>query len=469
MSKIPSIIYLKKYEEVNVNRRIDLNGKDIPKQWYNIQADMPTPIPPPLNPATGQPITPDMLAPVFPMNLIEQEVSNERWITIPDEVIEKYLIWRPTPLYRAIYLEKFLDTPARIYFKNEGVSPPGSHKPNTAIAQAYYNKTFGIKRLATETGAGQWGSALAFACNQFGLELKVYMVRISYNQKPYRRILMETWGAKCVPSPSPDTNAGRKFLEQNPEHPGSLGISISEAIEDAVTSKDSRYSLGSVLNHVILHQTILGLEAHKQLEMIGEYPDIVIGCAGGGSNFSGLSMPFVRDKIHGKKVQIIASEPSSCPTMTKGPYVYDFGDTAETTPLLPMHSLGHGFVPAPIHAGGLRYHGMAPIVSRLLMDNLIEARAYGQLETFAAGITFARTEGFVPAPETNHAIACVIEEAKKAKEEGKEKVILMNWSGHGIIDLAAYDAYLSGKLEDYKLPDDDIQKLLRDLEKFPKP
>lgn len=469
MSKIPSIIYTKKYEEVNVNRRIDLNGKDIPKQWYNIQADMPTPIPPPLNPATGQPITPDMLAPVFPMNLIEQEVSNERWITIPTEVIEKYLIWRPTPLYRAIYLEKFLDTPARIYFKNEGVSPPGSHKPNTAIAQAYYNKAFGIKRLATETGAGQWGSALAFACNQFGLELKVYMVRISYNQKPYRRILMETWGAKCVPSPSPDTNAGRKFLEQNPEHPGSLGISISEAIEDAVTSKDSRYSLGSVLNHVILHQTILGLEAHKQLEMIGEYPDIVIGCAGGGSNFSGLSMPFVRDKIHGKKVQIIASEPSSCPTMTKGPYVYDFGDTAETTPLLPMHSLGHGFVPAPIHAGGLRYHGMAPIVSRLLMDNLIEARAYGQLETFAAGITFARTEGFVPAPETNHAIACVIEEAKKAKEEGKEKVILMNWSGHGIIDLAAYDAYLSGKLEDYKLPDDDIQKLLRDLEKFPKP
>ncbi len=452
-----------------MNRRIDLDSKNIPRQWYNIQADMPTPIPPPLNPATGQPITPDMLAPVFPMNLIEQEVSTERWINIPDEVIEKYLIWRPTPLYRAIYLEKFLGTPARIYFKNEGVSPPGSHKPNTAIAQAYYNKAFGIKRLATETGAGQWGSALAFACNQFGLELKVYMVRISYNQKPYRRILMETWGAKCVPSPSPDTNAGRKFLEQNPEHPGSLGISISEAIEDAVTSKDSRYSLGSVLNHVILHQTILGLEAHKQLEMIGEYPDIVIGCAGGGSNFSGLSMPFVRDKIHGKKLQIIACEPSSCPTMTKGPYVYDFGDTAETTPLLPMHSLGHGFVPAPIHAGGLRYHGMAPIVSRLLMDNLIEARAYGQLETFAAGITFARTEGFVPAPETNHAIACVIEEAKKAKDEGKEKVILMNWSGHGIIDLAAYDAYLYGKLEDYKLPDDDIQKLLKDLEKFPKP
>lgn len=452
-----------------MDRKIFLNEKDMPKQWYNIQADLPNPLPPPLNPATGQPITPDMLAPVFPMNLIEQEVSSERWIDIPEEVLEKYLIWRPTPLYRAYSLEKYLKTPARIYFKNEGVSPPGSHKPNTAIAQAYYNKVFGIKRMATETGAGQWGSALAFACNQFGLECKVYMVRVSYNQKPYRRILMETWGAKCVPSPSPDTNAGRKFLEQNPEHPGSLGISISEAIEDAVTSKDTRYSLGSVLNHVLLHQTIIGLEVQKQLAMIGEYPDIVVGCAGGGSNFSGLSLPFVRDKIHGKKIKIVACEAASCPTLTKGPYVYDFGDTAETTPLLPMYSLGHGFVPAPIHAGGLRYHGMAPIVSRLLTDGLIEARAYTQLETFAAGITFARTEGFIPAPETNHAIQCVIEEAKKAKEEGKEKVILMNWSGHGIIDLSAYDAYISGKLEDYVLPDEEIQHLLKDLEKFPKP
>ena len=452
-----------------MNRQIILNEKDIPKQWYNIQADMPNPVPPPLNPGTGQPITPDMLAPVFPMNLIEQEVSTERWINIPDEVLEKYLIWRPTPLYRARFLEQSLKTPARIYFKNEGVSPPGSHKPNTAIAQAYYNKAFGIKRLATETGAGQWGSALAFACNQFGLELKVYMVRISYNQKPYRRLMMETWGAKCVPSPSPDTNAGRKFLEQNPEHPGSLGISISEAIEDAVTTKDSRYSLGSVLNHVLLHQTIIGLEAHKQLSSIGEYPDIVIGCAGGGSNLAGLALPFVRDKIHGKNVKIMAVEPASCPSLTKGAYVYDFGDTAETTPLLAMFSLGHGFVPAPIHAGGLRYHGMAPIISKLFADKLIEAKSYTQLETFAAGITFARTEGFIPAPETNHAIACTIDEAKKAKEEGKEKVILMNWSGHGIIDLAAYDAYLSGKLEDYVLPDDDIKKLLKDLEKFPKP
>ena len=451
------------------DKKLLLPEKEMPRQWYNIQADLPNPLPPPLNPATGQPITPDMLAPVFPMNLIEQEVSSERWIDIPDEVLEKYLIWRPTPLHRAYSLEKFLGTPARIYFKNESVSPPGSHKPNTAIAQAYYNKVFGIKRLATETGAGQWGSALAFACNQFGLECKVYMVRVSYNQKPYRRILMETWGAKCVPSPSQDTNAGRKFLAQNPEHPGSLGISISEAIEDAVTSKDTRYSLGSVLNHVLLHQTVIGLEAHKQLEMIGEYPDILIGCAGGGSNFSGCALAFVRDKIHGKKLKIIAAEPTSCPTLTKGPYVYDFGDTAETTPLLPMHSLGHGFVPAPIHAGGLRYHGMAPILSRLVVDGLVEARAYPQLETFAAGITFARTEGFVPAPETNHAIACVIEEAKRAKEEGKEKVILFNWSGHGIIDLAAYDAYLSGKLEDYVLPDEEIQKLIKDLEKFPKP
>jgi tryptophan synthase beta chain len=451
------------------DKKIVLPEKEMPRQWYNIQADLPNPLPPPLNPGTGQPITPDMLAPVFPMNLIEQEVSSERWINIPDEVLEKYLIWRPTPLHRAYSLEKFLGTPARIYFKNEGVSPPGSHKPNTAIAQAYYNKVFGIKRLATETGAGQWGSALAFACSLFGLECKVYMVRVSYNQKPYRRILMETWGAKCVPSPSPDTNAGRKFLAQNPEHPGSLGISISEAIEDAVTSKDTRYSLGSVLNHVLLHQTVIGLETHKQLAMIGEYPDIVIGCAGGGSNFSGFALPFVRDKIHGKELKIIAAEPTSCPTMTKGPYVYDFGDTAETTPLLPMHSLGHGFIPAPIHAGGLRYHGMAPILSRLVVDGLVEARAYAQLETFAAGITFARTEGYIPAPETNHAIACVLEEAKKAKEEGKEKVIIMNWSGHGIIDLAAYDAYLSGKLEDYVLPDEEIQRLIKDLEKFPKP
>ncbi len=452
-----------------MEKKVFLNEKDMPRAWYNIQADMPTPLPPPLNPATGQPITPDMLAPIFPMNLIEQEVSTERWITIPDEVLERLLMWRPTPLCRATALEKYLGTPAKIFYKNEGASPPGSHKPNTAIPQAYYNRQFGIKRLTTETGAGQWGSALSFACSQFGLELKVYMVRVSYNQKPYRRVMMEAWGGRCVPSPSPDTNAGRRFLEENGDHPGSLGIAISEAIEDAVNSRDTRYSLGSVLNHVLMHQTVIGLEAEKQLASIGLYPDVVIGCAGGGSNFAGISLPFVRDKIHGKNVKIIAAEPTSCPTLTKGPYVYDFGDTAQTTPLLPMHSIGHGFIPAPIHAGGLRYHGMAPVVSRLLMDGLIEARAYNQLETFGAGITFARTEGFLPAPETNHAIACVIEEAKRAKEEAKEKVILMNWSGHGIIDLPSYDAFMAGKLQDYALPDEEIAGLMKAIEHYPKP
>jgi tryptophan synthase beta chain len=448
-----------------MNKKIFLNEQDMPREWYNIQADLPNPLPPPLNPETGEPISPDMLTPIFPMNLIEQEVSTERWIKIPDEVLERLVMWRPSPLYRADALERFLETPARIYYKNEGVSPAGSHKPNTAVAQAYYNKVAGVKRLTTETGAGQWGSALAYACNQFGLEVKIYMVRVSYNQKPYRRIMMETWGGKCVPSPSPDTNAGKKFLEQNADHPGSLGIAISEAIEDAVTSQNTKYSLGSVLNHVLMHQTIIGLEAEKQLKMVGDYPDIVIGCAGGGSNFAGLSFPFIRDKIHGKNVRIVASEPTSCPTLTKGPYVYDFGDTAQMTPLLPMYSIGHEFVPAPIHAGGLRYHGMAPLVSRLCTDGLIEAKAYNQLETFGAGIAFARTEGFIPAPETNHAIACVIEEAKKAKEEGKEKVILMNWSGHGVIDLPSYDAYLAGRLEDYAMPDEEIQKLIRDLKR----
>jgi tryptophan synthase beta chain len=452
-----------------MERKIFLSEKEMPKAWYNIQADLPNPLPPPLNPATGEPITPDMLEPILPMNLIEQEVSTERWIDIPDEVRERLVMYRPSPLYRAYSLERFLGTPARIYFKNEGVSPAGSHKPNTAIAQAYYNKMAGIKRLTTETGAGQWGSALSFACNQFGLDIKVYMVRVSYDQKPYRRIMMETWGGKCVPSPSPDTNAGRKFLEENPNHPGSLGIAISEAIEDAVTSKNTKYSLGSVLNHVLMHQTIIGLEAEKQLAMAGEYPDVVIGCAGGGSNFAGIAFPFVRDKIYGKEIRIVAAEPTSCPTLTRGPYTYDFGDAAGTTPLLPMYSIGHSFVPAPIHAGGLRYHGMAPLVSRLFADGLIEARAYNQLETFGAGITFARTEGFIPAPETNHAIACVIEEAKRAKEEGKEKVILMNFSGHGIIDLPSYDTFMSGRLEDYALPDEEIGKLIRDLEKFPKP
>ena len=409
------------------------------------------------------------LAPIFPMNLIEQEVSPQRWIDIPEPVLEKYAYYRPSPLGRAYALEQFLQTPAKIYFKNEGVSPAGSHKPNTAIPQAYYNKVFGTKRISTETGAGQWGSALSFAAALFGLEAKVYMVRISFDQKPYRRLMMNTWGATCVPSPSPDTNAGRKMLEQNPDSPGSLGIAISEAVEDAVTTPDTKYALGSVLNHVMLHQTIIGLEAQKQMKKIGEYPDIVIACAGGGSNFAGLALPFILDKINGKQVQVIAVEPASCPTMTRGPFVYDFGDTVQMTPLLPMHSLGHAFIPAPIHAGGLRYHGMAPIVSQLIMDKMIEPRAVFQLETFAAGVTWARTEGFIPAPETNHALAAVIQEAKKCKEEGKAKTILVNWSGHGLVDLMAYNAYFEGKLFDYEMPDEEIKQALKALENFPKP
>ncbi len=450
-------------------RKIFLSEKDIPRQWYNIQADMPTPLQPPLHPGTGQPIGPEDLARVFPMNLIEQEVSTERWIDIPEEVLEKLLIWRPTPLQRAYALERHLDTPAKIYYKNEAVSPAGSHKPNTAIAQAYYNKAFGIKRLCTETGAGQWGSALSLGCSMFGLELKVFMVRVSFEQKPYRRLMMKTWGADCVSSPSADTQFGRKVLEEDPDCPGSLGIAISEAIEEAVTSEDARYSLGSVLNHVMLHQTIIGLETQKQMEMVGKYPDVVVGCVGGGSNFAGLSFPYIRDKIHGRSLEIIAVEPTACPTITRGPFAYDFGDTAATTPLLPMHSLGHNFLPRPIHAGGLRYHGMSPLVSQLVLDNLIEPRAYDQLQTYEAGVIFAQHEGLICAPETNHAIAAVIEEAKKAKEEGKEKVIVFNLSGHGLLDLSGYDAYLDGKLTDYTLPQEDIDRTVQELEKYPKP
>ncbi len=454
--------------------KIFLNEDDIPKQWYNVAADMPTPMQPPLNPGTGQPLGPEDLAPVFPMNLIEQEVSTERWIDIPEEVLDKLLIWRPSPLYRAEKLERFLNCPVKIYYKNEGVSPAGSHKPNTAVAQVYYNKEFGIKRISTETGAGQWGSALSFACNQFGLEAKVYMVRVSYEQKPYRRLMMNTWGATCVPSPSTETEAGRKILSQDPNSPGSLGIAISEAVEDAVTSEaqgrpSTRYSLGSVLNHVLLHQTIIGLEAQKQMDMVGDYPDVVIGCCGGGSNFAGIAFPYVRDKIHGKDVRIVAVEPTSCPTMTRGPFAYDFGDTVQMTPLMPMHTLGHDFVPAPIHAGGLRYHGMAPLVSQLILDKIIEPVAVQQLETFEAGVTWARTEGFISAPETCHALAATIREARQAKEEGKEKVILLNWSGHGLVDLAAYDAYFQGKLFDHDLPEEEIERALRAIENLPKP
>ena len=449
-------------------RKITLPESELPRQWYNILPDLPVPLQPPLHPETGNPISPDELSPIFPLALIEQEISQERYIDIPEEVLEKYLIWRPTPLYRAYELEKFLGTPARIYFKNEGVSPAGSHKPNTAIAQAYYNKISGTKRVTTETGAGQWGSALAFSCALFGLECKVFMVKISYEQKPYRRIMMETWGAKCIPSPSTETEAGRKILEKDPDSPGSLGIAISEAIEAAVTDKNTKYALGSVLNHVLLHQTINGLECQKQLEMVGDYPDVIIGCVGGGSNFAGNCLPFVRDKINGKEIDIIAVEPAACPTLTKGPFQYDFGDTACTTPLLPMHTLGHNFVPKPFHAGGLRYHGMAPIVSHLVECGLIRAIAVQQLETFKAGIIFARTEGFISAPETNHAIAAVIQEALKAKEEGKEKVILFNWSGHGLMDMAAYDAYLRGELKDYSLPDEEIKEALKEIESLPK-
>ena len=450
--------------------KVLLNEKDIPRQWYNLAADLPTPLLPPLGP-DGKPISPDMLAPVFPMNLIEQEVSSKRWIDIPEEVLDILYRWRPAPLRRAVYLERFLGTPARIYYKDESTSPPGSHKPNTAVPQAWYNKQFGIKRLTTETGAGQWGSALAFACKLIGLECKVFMVRISFDQKPFRKTMMQVWDAKCIVSPSNETNAGRKVLKEMPDTPGSLGIAISEAIEAAVTDPtgQTRYSLGSVLNHVLLHQTIIGLEAKKQLKMAGEkLPDIVIACAGGGSNFAGLSFPFVADKINGANIKIIPVEPTACPTMTRGPFAYDFGDTACTTPLLAMHTLGHAFIPPPIHAGGLRYHGMAPLVCQGIVEGLLEPRAYHQLVSYEAALTWARTEGFIPAPETSQAIAAVIDEAKKAKEEGKEKVILFNYSGHGLMDLSGYDAYLSGKLTDYELPEAELKKYIKDLEKLPK-
>jgi len=450
--------------------KIPLKESDIPRQWYNLAADLPTPPLPPLGP-DGNPIGPEMLAPVFPMNLIEQEVSTERWIDIPEEILDILYRWRPAPLRRAVYLERYLDTPARIYFKDESTSPPGSHKPNTAVAQAWYNKQFGIKKITTETGAGQWGSALAFACKLLDIECKVYMVRISFDQKPFRKMMMQVWDATCVASPSPETNAGRKVLKEMPDTPGSLGIAISEAIEEAVTdsSGKTRYALGSVLNHVMLHQTIIGLEAKKQLEMINEkLPDVVIGCAGGGSNFAGLSFPYVADKINGADIKIIPVEPTACPTMTRAPFAYDFGDTACTTPLLAMYTLGHAFVPPPIHAGGLRYHGMAPLVCQAIVEGLMEPRAYHQIESYNAALTWARTEGFICAPETSQAIAAVIEEAKKAKEEAKEKVILFNYSGHGLMDLTGYDVFLSGKLTDYELPEEELQKYIKDIENYPK-
>jgi len=440
--------------------KIVLSEKEIPQAWYNIQPDLPEPLAPPLHPKTFKPLTPEDMAPIFPMELLKQEMSQERWIDIPDEVLDVYKLWRPTPLYRAHRLEKALKTPARIYYKNESVSPPGSHKPNTAVAQAYYNKKEGVRRIATETGAGQWGSALSFACNIFGLKCTVYMVKVSYHQKPYRRVLMETWGAEVHPSPTRLTNSGRSILEKDPECPGSLGIAISEAVEDAATHDDTKYSLGSVLNHVILHQTVVGLELKKQLKLAGEKPDILTGCIGGGSNFAGFSFPFVKDKMGGKDIQIIACEPEACPTLTRGPYRYDFGDTARIAPVVKMYTLGHSFVPPPIHSGGLRYHGDAPLVCLLVKKGIVEARAYHQNPVFEAAVLFARTEGILPAPETAHCVKAAVDEAKKCKETGEKKCIVIAFSGHGHFDLAAYDAYLTKKLEDYAYPEQKIKEAL---------
>jgi tryptophan synthase beta chain len=434
-------------EEVMRQRKIMLQENDIPTHYYNIQADLPNPLEPDLHPGTKQPVGPQDLSPLFAMELIKQEVGTERYIPIPDPVRDAYAMYRPTPLIRAYELERALDTPAHIYYKYEGVSPVGSHKLNSALAQAYYNKEQGIKRLATETGAGQWGTALALACHRFGLECKVYMVKVSYEQKPYRRSMIQAYGAKIVASPSNETNAGRAVLAKDPNCTGSLGIAISEAVEDAAGRDDTNYALGSVLNHVLLHQTIIGQEAKKQMEIAGEYPDIVIGCVGGGSNFGGIAAPFLKDKIEGKQLRAIAVEPASCPTLTKGEYRYDFGDEAGLTPLLPMFTLGSDFMPPSIHAGGLRYHGMSPIISRLYLDKLIEAQAYEQVKVFDAAVLFARTEGIIPAPESSHAIASAIEEAKKAKAEGSKKVILFNLSGHGHVDMSAYDSYFSGKMK----------------------
>lgn len=444
--------------------QILLSPKDMPRQWYNIQADLPSPLAPPLHPGTKQPIGPDDLAPIFPMGLIMQEMSQERWIDIPEPVLDIYSLYRPSPLHRAKRLEAALDTPAKIYYKYEGVSGPGSHKPNTAIAQAYYNKVEGVKRLVTETGAGQWGSALAYAANFFGLECHVYMVRCSYDQKPYRRIMMETWGADIDPSPSPKTQFGQKVLADDPDCPGSLGIAISEAVEEAAGDPDARYCLGSVLNHVLMHQTIVGLECKKQMEMAGDYPDVIYGCVGGGSNFAGLSFPFVADKLAGdKNPQIVAVEPTACPTLTRGQYLYDFGDTAGMTPLILMYTLGHTFVPAGIHAGGLRYHGDAPLLCRLVKDGIMEAKAYHQKPVFDSAVLAARTEGIIPAPETAHAIHAAIEDARRCKETGEEKTILFNWSGHGLIDLGAYDAYFNGELIDYEHSQEELESALAEV------
>ncbi len=445
-----------------------LSEKDMPRQWYNIHAEMPNKPMPILHPGTKQPIQPEDLYPLFAKGLVDQEVNTkDAWIEIPEEVWDKYKIYRPTPLVRATNLEKALDTPAHIYFKNESVSPVGSHKLNSALAQAYYCKQEGVTNITTETGAGQWGTAMSLASKMFGLELAVYMVKISYEQKPYRRSLMQTWGAQVIASPSMSTKAGRKIITDNPNYQGSLGTAISEAIELAMNTPNCKYTLGSVLNHVSLHQTIIGLEAEKQMEMAGEYPDVVIGCFGGGSNFSGISFPFMRHNFNGdKNTRFVSAEPSSCPKLSRGVFQYDFGDEAGYTPLIPMYTLGHDFAPAHIHAGGLRYHGAGTLVSQLYKDKFIEAVDIQQLESFEAGVLFAQTEGIIPAPESAHAIAAAIKEAKIAKEEGKQKVILFNLSGHGLVDMSAYDQYLAGDLSNYSLSDADIAKNISKLEQI---
>lgn len=446
-------------------RKITLSEREMPEHWYNIVADMPNKPMPPLHPGTRESIGPDSLSPLFPEELIKQEVTTERWVPIPDEVRDVYTLWRPTPLYRAYNLEKVLDTPAKIYYKYEGTSPSGSHKPNTAVPQAYYNKQEGVKKITTETGAGQWGSALSFACQLFDMECEVYMVKISHEQKPYRKSMMNSWGAKVIPSPSNLTESGRKILEANPDSPGSLGIAISEAVEMAAQNPEVKYALGSVLNHVLMHQTIIGQEAIKQMEKAGDLPDVVIAPFGGGSNFSGLALPFLQMNLtQGKNIRCVASEPASCPKLTRGVFRYDFGDSVGLTPLMPMYTLGHNFVPARIHAGGLRYHGAGVIVSQLLKDELIEAVAHNQIECFEAGIKFARAEGIIPAPEANHGIATAIREAEAAKEANESRTILFNLCGHGNFDMSAYDAYFSGKLVEHELTKDEIAKSIAELD-----
>src|SRR5512133_2072158 len=446
-----------------------LDESQLPRRWYNIRADMPTAPQPVLHPGTGQPVGPDDLAPLFPMELIGQEVSEEPEIAIPEEVLELYALWRPTPLYRARRLELAIGTHSRIFYKYEGVSPPGSHKPNTAVAQAYYNKQEGRTRLSTETGAGQWGSALSFACRLIGLECKVYMVKVSYEQKPSRRSMIQAWGAEIVASPSTDTESGRAVLAEHPDSPGSLGIAISEAVEDAAGRHDPASALGRALNHVLLHQTVIGQEEIAQMELADAFPDVVIGCVGGGSNFAGLTFPFLREKIAGREIDVLACEPAACPTLTRGVFAYDFGDTSKLTPLVAMHTLGHDFVPAPIHAGGLRYHGVAPLISQLVRDELVRAEAYLQNDVFASAVIFAGSEGILPAPEAAHAIHGALDAARAADEEGRERTILFNLSGHGHFDMAAYDNYFAGKLADVALDEDEMERALDAIEGLPTP